>query len=148
MAYRIQVTGDKELIRRMNALGRRMATTIQRKAVRAASTPMLGAFRSAAPVGETGNLRRGQTRKFKTYRNSSTSIAVVGADYAVAPHAHLVEWGTNQRYRKKFARFPKRGFTGRMPASGVFEKAYRDTAPYAREVLIATLRNELNSAIR
>lgn len=147
MNLQIKVTGDKELIRKMQGLSKRMATSIQRKAVRAGSTPMLKAFRAAAPVGETGRLRRAQTRKFKTYRNSGTSIAVVGADYSIGPHAHLVERGTVDRYRKKFASFPKRGFTGRVTGLRVFEKAFNGAAGTSKSVIETTFRAELNKAI-
>ena len=46
-----------------------------------------------APLGPTGNLRRGIVAKLfrrKIIRNPAAFVAV---DYSIAPHAHLVEYG-------------------------------------------------------
>ena len=43
-----------------------------------------------APLGETGNLRRGI---FASRGDENKPNAIVGVDYRVAPHSHLVEFG-------------------------------------------------------
>ena len=50
--------------------------------------------RTAAPLGPTGNLKKGIVAKvFKEQRKGDPS-SFVGIDYGIAPHAHLVEFGT------------------------------------------------------
>jgi HK97 gp10 family phage protein len=120
----LKIDGIDELQKKLARLGRQAATKAQKNALREPAKMVQSAFVSASPTGDTGRLKRAQKTKWKTYRNSGSTIAVVGADYKVAPHVHLVEWGTADRYRKKMAQFPKRGFTGRMKPARVFQRAF------------------------
>lgn len=45
-----------------------------------------------APLGPTGNLKRGLVAK--KFQRKGESQAFVAVDYRIAPHAHLVEYGT------------------------------------------------------
>jgi len=144
--FNVKVIGDQQLLRKLGSMKRRAKTTIQRKGVRAGSTPIVKAFKGAAPVGATKRLRRAQTRKFKTYANTGTSIAVVGADYSIAPHHHLVELGSAERFRKSFKNAPGRGYTGKMPAARVFEKAFEQTKHEASHALEETIRREVEAS--
>lgn len=59
--------------------------------------------RRLAPEGETGNLKRGIISRGnkEVAQFGSVGAAYVGVDYRIAPHAHLVEYGTsNRRYPK------------------------------------------------
>lgn len=47
---------------------------------------------SAAPVGPTGNLR--QSPVAKAMPKSRVPVVIAGIDRKIAPHAHLVEFGT------------------------------------------------------
>ena len=51
--------------------------------------------RKRAPVGKTGNLRRGIVSKINksAAQFSNKGAAYVGANYKIAPHAHFVEYG-------------------------------------------------------
>lgn len=50
-------------------------------------------IRSEAPIGETGNLRRGMVAKNFAKERRNNPGAFVAVDYRIAPHAHLVEHG-------------------------------------------------------
>lgn len=142
----INLGGDRELRDKLSRMTRRMRTSAQRKAVRAGSTPIVQAFRAAAPVGKTKRLRKAQTRKFKTYANTQTSIAVVGADYKIGPHHHLIEAGTAERWRYSMKDKPGMGYTGKGPALGVFRSAFEATKGVAKAALESTLRAEVDAA--
>lgn len=146
MRIKLVLSGDDDIRRKLEKLGKRVATAVQKKALRAGSTPVLQAFRSVAPVGKTGNLKRAQTRKFKTYP-SGISVAVVGADYRIGPHAHLIEWGTQERYRKKFQGKPGRGYTGFVRPTQVFTKAFQAVRAHAESAMENTLITELEKEV-
>jgi hypothetical protein len=47
-------------------------------------------IRDLAPLGKTGNLKRGV---FAAYGDDNLPNVLVGMNYKIAPHAHLVEFG-------------------------------------------------------
>jgi HK97 gp10 family phage protein len=49
--------------------------------------------RSRAPLGATGNLRRGIISTTLRRRGDVPAPSMAGINYGVAPHAHLVEFG-------------------------------------------------------
>lgn len=140
---RFKVDGLEEVKRKMERLSRRSSARVQKKSVRAGAVVAQRIFRSVSPVGPTGNLKRAQTIKPITYKSSNTSVAVVGADYKIAPHSHLIEWGTKDRYRKKFARHPKRGFTGKMTPTRMYENAFNSVRPAIEREMQAELQHQL-----
>ena len=52
---------------------------------------LAGMIRQGAPVGKKGNIKRGIVSKL--FRRKGKSIAFVGINFRIAPHAHLVEDG-------------------------------------------------------
>lgn len=53
------------------------------------------------PLGPTGNLRRGvQAWSPKITKKHPYAMARAGVKYKIAPHVHLVEYGTKERYTK------------------------------------------------
>ena len=60
--------------------------------------------RQKAPLGKTGNLRRGiRSGRFRKKRIGQPA-AFSAIDYRIAPHAHLVEYGTRFAAAKPFFR--------------------------------------------
>lgn len=57
-----------------------------------------------APLGATGNLRRGIVAKILRRRGSDPAPAMVGIDFKIAPHAHLIEYGTVNMSAQPFFR--------------------------------------------
>ena len=86
--------------------------------------------RRRAPVGPTGNLKAGivgkQNKVIAAF--SGRGAAYVGANYKIAPHAHLVEYG---------------GRGGQMPASGFMRKAIESTNTDAIKALEKDIINRM-----
>jgi len=95
------LTGEKELKWMLESLPRKMSGPVVRKALREGSKPILAAARAAAPVGDTGNLKKsmspGRGIRIKTYRNSGVTLAVIGPSWPLGAHGHLIEFGTKLR---------------------------------------------------
>lgn len=144
---RLSLDGIDGLRRDFERLDRAAQGRVQRKAVRAGSGVAVAKFRSVAPVGQTGRLKKAQAVKFRSYARTQSSVAVIGADYSIAPHAHLVEWGTTQRFRKKYSMHPKRGFTGRVQATNVFQRAFDSVRSTVQSDMENALKIGLDEAI-
>ena len=71
-----------------------------------------------APVGPTGNLKRSLKAKKGKRRGKLFATAFAAVDRKIAPHAHLVEYGTGPRRQKTTGRY-----TGQMPAIPFFRPA-------------------------
>lgn len=90
-----------------------------------AAAPGLSAFR--ANVGQvhrvTGNLAASPAMVTRTYVGNGriVGIAVVGYDKAVAPHGHLVEYGTGPRKSRKGFRGSAQGL---FPLARAYDTAY------------------------
>lgn len=110
VAVKITIAGDKQLLKQLRHLSRTGARRAARKALMKAATPVLKATRAAAPRGPTGNLKRGQRKRYDAKEGRVKVIQ--------APHAHLLEFGTKPRYTKKPVP-PFGRFRGRMPAKDI-----------------------------
>ena len=67
-----------------------------------AATTIADAIRANAPVGPTGNLKRSIiTHAWSDYAQAN---AMVGIDYRIGPHAHLLEYGTVKMSARPFFR--------------------------------------------
>jgi len=79
------------------------------------------AIKEEAPIGKKrgGNLKRSVVAK--KFRSKGKSVAFVGIDYRVAPHAHLVENGTIHSAPNPFF---TRGVNRRISQFGDFIKRY------------------------
>ncbi len=111
--------------------------------------------RELAPEGPTGNLKRGiVARVDKTARTLGIGAATVGANYKIAPHAHLVEYGTSGR------RFPKKkdklvfyidgekfvlDSVAPMPAHPFMRPAIEQLTPEIGPLIDADLQNRIDS---
>lgn len=57
-----------------------------------------------APQGPTGNLKRSPIAKLMPDKSNYPAIAIAGIDRKIAPHAHLVEFGTSRAPAHPFFR--------------------------------------------
>jgi hypothetical protein len=107
-----------------NLAAKHMAAALKRAAEQGGTRQ---ALRSTTPRGKTGNLRRAIAVKTKLYKRQGTGIAIVGFnsgrkmnepfdDRKLGYHQGLVEFGTQERFRKTAngLRVP----TGKMPVGG------------------------------
>lgn len=127
----VQLTGFKELSRKLETLGRKRGKVVVRKAVNKAATPMVKAARRLAPVGETGNLKRGLTKAVRSYKAGALIVAFIGnkRGQGGAAHAHLVEFGTVERYHKSGKS------VGAMPAKPFMRPAFDQTKDQQLSIL-------------
>lgn len=148
-------------------LPRVASNRIRRKTVEAATRFYTAQLRTRTPVFDTGNLRRSMTSVVRSYTRrgrrgqrgvSKYFLGVAGPSLTTGPHAHLVEFGTDDRYARRYrGAFTRRtmvdrsgvlrasrGFyRGRMPAQPFFEEIFRTAERGGRQVIEDTLRREI-----
>ncbi len=133
----IQIRGDKELIAKLQNLSKKGAKAACRKATRKGANVILKEARARAPVGPTGNFKKGIKLKPKTTGNIvSTWVR------ATAPHSALLEYGTKDRKTKAGKS------TGKMPVSHFMQLVAKDTGPEALEVTKQSLGILIEQAAR
>lgn len=87
--------------------GKQMETALMKPARK-----LRNAIRNAAPKGPTGNLKKGVVAKRFRRKIKDNPAVFVGMDYRIAPHFHLVEYGTQGRRYPSGKRTIKRGILG------------------------------------
>lgn len=93
----VTIKGEKELTRRLNAIADHSARRgVIRKGLNAGATVMIKEARRNTPKGPTGNLKK-SWKKSRVMRDDGLPAIIV---HNVAPHAHLVEFGTVYRFHK------------------------------------------------
>ena len=60
--------------------------------------------RSRAPRGPTGNLKRSLIARLLEKRGDNPRVAVAAVDRKIAPHGHLIEWGTSKMAARPYFR--------------------------------------------
>lgn len=130
------ITGEKALQKLLKKLPDKVTRKVTRQAINAAANPVLKAARANVPTGE-GVLKSSLAKKVKTYTKSQSIIAIIGPKLHAAPHAHLVEKGTDDRHHKTGKS------TGRMPASHFLQKALDEN----QTASISTMKTKLGKGI-
>lgn len=148
-AFRINLTGDMQLQRALKRLDRRAEKNAVKRAVRREATRVRRVLKAHTPVGLTGRLRRSVTKREKVY--GSAFVVVVGPDYGIAPHAHLVEEGTQPRYRHSAAieegQPGQPGYTGVMPAQHFQRRAWGRMVDRVRSRMADNIGNEVEREV-
>lgn len=147
-AFTFQIEGFKELDDMLKQLPKAMGKTVLRNALKKAAIPIRDAAKENVPIGPTGNLKDSigiSTRLKKSQRRgrirSKDRVEVfVGSS---APHAHLIEFGTVERFRKG-----ARGATGAMPATPFLTQAWDATKQEALQIIQKELLTELLKAVK
>jgi len=126
----VSVEGLRETEAALRDLGKSLGKAVARRVVKRALQPV--ADRAKATV-EANSKRSGglaesivvTTSKTKAARRVTRNTAKAGRFYtemtaeATAPHAHLIEFGTGERFQKKSGRY-----TGRGPAEPFMRPAW------------------------
>ncbi len=148
--FSINLTGEKDLIDALKKLSNRTAVATLKKALRKAGHKIKTSVKNEAPE-HTGNLKKSIT----VYDNKGRvkgALIRVGAATKFAPHAHLVEFGTDEvrtsNKLPKLVKIDNENFfmlkhTGKMPANNFFERGYES----AKQSAIAIFESELKKAI-
>ena len=148
----LSMVGADELDKLLRDLSPSVSLTVQRKAVRVASTPIVKAYRrhlrgaamnvAGSRLGiKTGRLRRAPAKKVKTYRKSETVVGIIGPKARAAPHAQLVEFGTTHRYHKKTGKY-----VGRVLPYRPLYKAFIESLPDAKRIMRQRLAEGVRDA--
>jgi len=131
----IEVTleGADHLMGVLDALPAKVAFPILRRSLREGAKIFLKECRDGAPQGPTGRLKR----SFKVLagkRRPHRVEAYAKSDGNVAPHTHLVEFGTAERFLR--TKSGKLKSTGIMPANPFMRRAwYRQRDRVERKII-------------
>jgi len=93
MTVYMTLSGDKELLAALDKLPMAVGGKVIKNAIRAGGRQITKAAKEKAPLGPTGNLRKGIGTKLVVYQGDETAVLMVGVNFRKAPHAHLVEYG-------------------------------------------------------
>ncbi|HUT12396.1 MAG TPA: HK97-gp10 family putative phage morphogenesis protein [Thermoguttaceae bacterium] len=139
MAYvvptRIEVTleGAAHLMGVLDALPAKIAFPILRKSLREGAKIFMKEARATAPQGPTGRLKR-SFKAISGKRRLHRVEAYAKSDGNVAPHTHLVEFGTAERFLR--TKSGKLKSTGIMRANPFMRRAwYRQRDRVERKII-------------
>ena len=135
----VQMTGGKELVRKLKRLDQKVRKRIARKALRGAANPIRDDAKANVPVAE-GKLKRSLRTRVQV--SSRTQAAFVEARWPMGAHAHLVEFGTVERVRKSG------GSTGAMPAQPFLRPAFDRHVRTAPAIMGRIIDQELRAEAR
>ena len=106
MAYSIKVEGVKELKLALDKLGEEIKDKLQpalhKGAEIVAQKATSNIERNTEP--KTGRLSRSMVVKDMPYKDSMPLISIAAVDRKIAPHAHLIEFGTTKMSARPFLR--------------------------------------------
>lgn len=115
IAFGVDLTGDKELMRKLDGLSGNIGRKVLRKAMRAGSTPIKAEAKANVPVGDTENLKDSLGVRMRWYNVTGTMVAVIGprirkettskrtgkvTEALKGQHGYITEFGTAPRYTK------------------------------------------------
>ena len=148
----IDLRGDADLIKKLKKLSTKTGIATLKKALRKAGNKIKTDVKREAPVA-TGNLKR----SIKVFNDGSMAsrggaLIRVGADRRIAPHAHLVEFGTEDRQLDKPSVVTLASgqvftitHTGKMPANNFFERGFNSSKNTAIQAFTSEIVTAVNS---
>lgn len=162
----LKLDGHRELAKRLRSIGdARMILRIERLAVAAGGRIIRDSVKreiGSAGLDFTGKLYDSIKVRTKTYRRA-VPVGIIGAVLTEAPHAHMVEFGTAERFhlpsynvgRGAVGRFNRKvanalgvtKSTGRMPAFGFFRRAWEKSNNDALEAMAAAVERGLDRLV-
>lgn len=153
----IDLFGDADLMRVFDAAPAAIQRDVLRGAIARAGKPLDSAMRvqiatlTSTPRGKNrGRLHRRDAivQRSRSYR--SALLSVIGPDYAVAPHAHLVERGhlIVPHKSRQLAGVRRRARPKKATRERAQEKPFAATAfQQTKDQVLATLQSELNTGV-
>jgi HK97 gp10 family phage protein len=101
----IKITGVDELIKELKKMEDRSSDYFKVQAATYEAAKVIEeAVRARAPQGPTGNLKRGIKTVKLPQKGTLPPASIAKVDYSIAPHAHLLEYGTVRMDKKPFFR--------------------------------------------
>ena len=98
----LRIDGLKQLERNLGKLKDRVTSRQALAIALAAAKPVADKVRAEAPQGPTGNLKRSVEASAFKPRIDKPTAAFVRVSHSIAPHAHLVEFGTSHSEANPF----------------------------------------------
>ena len=142
---RVDLEGFVEFERFLEQLPTATAKTVVRNTLKKAAKPIRDAAEADAPRGPTGNLKGSFIISPKKRGRARYRVTGGGLDMyvgSIAPHAHLVEFGTSERVSDSGKS------SGRMPENRFFTRAWDRTRKEAENILYRELWAELAKAAK
>lgn len=153
----IDLFGDADLMRVFDTAPAAVQRTVLERAIARAGKPLAAAMRvqiatlTSTPRGKNrGRLHRRDAIVQRARRYPSALLNVIGPDYSVAPHAHLVERGhlivphkSRQLAGARRRARPKKATRERAEAKPFAATAFAQT----KDQVLATLQSELNAGV-
>jgi HK97 gp10 family phage protein len=93
MPWYVEMKGADEMNKRILELTKSVRPGVVEPVLLKGAKTIADDARSRAPLGATGNLRRGIISTTLRRRGDVPAPSMAGINYGVAPHAHLVEFG-------------------------------------------------------
>ena len=141
----VRIEGLDKLVRRFHKLERAYGVRgeLLEKSLLNAARIAKRRVQAEAPIGQTGNLRRGVVAKKFNYQINNRPAAFCAMDYKIAPHAHLVEYGTPDERHWRSGKS-----TGQMPANPFFKRGILQAAPTVQRYLKSQIQEMLKRAVK
>lgn len=148
MTISVSVSGDRDVIQRMEKV-RRGLRTVTRQSINRGLTVIRKAVASEAPRGTTGNAKRAIGKRLTSGGEGQAVNGKVGPHVGkrkrrgakstdpTAPHAHLIVLGTKERFTKTGAR------RGVMPQNNFVDRGFAKSASQAQAVVTAAFDQKI-----
>lgn len=142
-AVSISITGDKRIIRSLNRLSNRGIRAADRKAVGQGLTVIAKAIKAEVP-SHMKSVRKAIGKRFKKSKKTGLREAKVGMGVGkkkskIAPHAHLIILGTQDRYTKAGR------YTGRIEPLPAVKRGYAASRTTAKQKIADVLKKSIAS---
>lgn len=95
MKATVSIQGMEQLEKQLEKINKNMEREAKASVLRQAET-LKDRITARAPVGPTGRLKRSPVARMMPEKAGYPAIAIAGIDRKIAPHAHLVEFGTSR----------------------------------------------------
>jgi len=171
ITIKLDLTGERELMRKLDRLSDKAGRRALRKAMRAGARPIVKHAKQLAPVGkrteEKGEgLKESIGTRFRWYGRTGTDVAVIGprikykkervggklrvvkdaqgkrVTEKFGQHGYIIEYGTKPRYTKKGA------FRGLGPAMPFMRPAWDAEKGASERAAVRKLREEVEKEAR
>lgn len=136
----VRVEGMDDLYKKLQELGKSVAPAVVEPMLMKGGKELQSAVRDKAPKGKTGNLRKGIKVKQLDRRGDNPRSVIVKS---TAPHDHLIEFGTSERYQKTTGRY-----TGAGTANPFFRPAVLANRDRIYTEIVDGLRKSVESVAK
>lgn len=156
VSLKLERRQTERLLNHLRTMGPKIERKVVRKALSKAGTVVARAVRKLVPKGkgQTSDGRQRQHLKqvikkslVRANRRGFASIRI-GPEAKKAPHAHLVEFGTKERQRKRLGGYYRNVQnptadqlrTGRAPEQSFLRKGFKQSRGQANRIIVTELR--------